>query len=154
MDALSKLAFLGSEILLEKNKTSDVGIVLSNSAASLETDRKHLENIVNSNYEYANPSVFVYTLPNICIGEISIRNSFHTESAFFVMEKFSPEMLYNYSESLLDSTDCAKVLCGWVDVDNDKYESLLYLVSEEGSILHNPNEIKKIYEHAARGTEG
>jgi len=150
MDGLSKLAFLSSEIILENQSSKNIGIVICNSASSLDTDRKHSETIINSNYRHANPSVFVYTLPNICIGEISIRNKLHTESAFFVMEHFNAVALFNYADSLLNSNTCEKILCGWVEVDNNKYESLLYLVSKEGIILHTPNEIKNIYEHAAR----
>ena len=154
MDSLSKLAFLASEIVLKKQRTKDIDLVFCNSAASIEIDRKHAKTIQESNYEYANPSVFVYTLPNICLGEISIRNSFNSENAFFIQKKFDPDKIHAYTESLMDETTSHKVLCGWVELDGNNYESLLYLVSKEGSILHTPYEIKRIYEHAAGRTKG
>ncbi len=153
MDSLSKLAFLSSELVLKDQKTTQIDLVFCNSAASLQIDRKHASTIKESNYEYANPSVFVYTLPNICLGEISIRNSFLTENVFFIQKAFDPSKIHPYTESLLSRAESDKVLCGWVEIDGDNYESLLYLVSKEGIILHTPNEIKQIYEHAARRTE-
>ena len=77
MDLLSKLGFLTAEILLmddpiaEKDKT---GIFIANSSSSLETDRKFHETMKNPSNYYPSPSLFVYTLPNILMGEISIRH--------------------------------------------------------------------------------
>ena len=85
MDSLSKLAFLGAEFLLkqEAELKKDIGIVFSNSASSLETDRIHQESIAKKENYYPSPAVFVYTLPNIGIGEISIRHQLKSENAFF-----------------------------------------------------------------------
>ena len=85
MDNLSKLGWLANEILLqnsfdkEKYNAEDVGIVLSNANSSLDNDIRYYE----TTKTMASPALFVYTLPNIVIGEISIRHHFKGENAFF-----------------------------------------------------------------------
>jgi hypothetical protein len=60
------------------------GIVLSNSNASLDADIKYYDSVAN----IPSPALFVYTLPNIVIGEISIKHSFKGENAFFIFDSF------------------------------------------------------------------
>lgn len=146
MDSLSKLAFLAADILLKQTvPTEDTAIILSNRASSLDTDRKHQASISDKENYYPSPSVFVYTLPNICIGEISIKHQLHSENAFFVFDQFNAEHLHLNADYLLRQNKAAQVLCGWVDFDDKNYEAFLYLVSENGNIAHSPTEIKKLY---------
>ena len=58
-------------------------LIKQNEHSCLETDIEHQEEV---NKQKASPAVFVYTLPNIVIGEISIRNKWFGESAFFLMK--------------------------------------------------------------------
>ena len=74
MDTLSKLAFLSAEIILKDVTQKNIAIILSNKASSLDTDRKHQDSISDKDNYYPSPAVFVYTLPIIGIGEISIRH--------------------------------------------------------------------------------
>src|SRR5690606_9811213 len=88
MDNLCKLAFLASEFLLEDSKIGsttqeNMGIVLSNKSSSLNTDRKHQATINDKDNYFPSPALFVYTLPNIMIGEISIRHQIKGENVFF-----------------------------------------------------------------------
>ena len=150
MDSLSKMAFLAADVLL-KNENLDVeldnniAIILSNKASSLDTDRKHQDSIKDTNNYYPSPSVFVYTLPNICIGEISIKYKLYSENSFFIFDSFNAEHLRTYSNSLLATKKAKEILCGWVEFDGDTYEAFLYLVSEEGSLEHNKQNIIKLY---------
>ncbi|HDZ14605.1 hypothetical protein LCGC14_1263760, partial [marine sediment metagenome] len=120
MDRLSKLTFLAAEVLLGHPDTSkedwNLAVVLSNRASSLDTDRKYHESISDADNFYPSPSVFVYTLPNICIGEISIRHKLRSENSFFIFNAFNPGFLKDYSENLLHTDKADEVLCGWVDV--------------------------------------
>lgn len=150
MDNLSKLAFLAADILLKQNKlTSDkaqnIAIILSNKASSLDTDRKHQASISDLNNFFPSPSVFVYTLPNICMGEISIKHQLHSENCFFIFDHFNADHLWLNAQSLLKRKKAEKVLCGWVDFDDKDYEAFLYLVEENGIIAHTPNNIKRLY---------
>ncbi|WP_179354168.1 3-oxoacyl-ACP synthase [Winogradskyella vidalii] len=150
MDNLSKLGFLASEFIFEAAKLdSDIikntGIVLSNRASSLDTDRKHQETINDKNNYYPSPAVFVYTLANIMIGEISIRHQIKGENVFFVAEQFNEILLEQYASSLIQNKKSDLVLCGWVDIDKDKYDAFMYLVAEEGPQKYSKEIIKKIY---------
>ena len=147
MDNLSKLAFLGADMLLSEQKIqSDTALVFSNRASSLDTDRKHQASISDTNNYYPSPSVFVYTLPNICLGEISIKHQLHSENSFFVFEHFNAEHLYIHTEYLMMHNKAETVLCGWVDFDDKNYEAFLYLVSENGNIAHTVGEILRLYQ--------
>lgn len=151
MDKLSKLAFLAADILLknenlDQEKDKDIAIVFSNKTSSLDTDRKHQESIQNKESYYPSPAVFVYTLPNICIGEISIKHKLYSENSFFIFENFNAAHLTTYTNSLLSSGKAEQVLCGWVEFDTeDNYEAFLYLVSPKGTLEHNKQNILKIY---------
>lgn len=145
MDNLSKLAFIASEVLLRDENEKDIALVLSNRAASLDTDRNHQNSISDSGNGYASPAVFVYTLPNICLGEISIRHRLYSENAFFVFENFTPDVLFDYSESLLTEKKAKKVLCGWVDFDDGIYDAFLYIVANKGTFVHSISQINRLY---------
>ena len=91
MDSLSKLAFLASEIILSKLVNEDknnLALIFANHSSCLSIDIKHKESIANPDEYFPSPAVFVYTLPNICLGEISIRHQLHTESSFFIFDSF------------------------------------------------------------------
>ncbi|WP_317198356.1 hypothetical protein [Aurantibacter crassamenti] len=142
MDSLSKLTFIASEVLLKDESEKDIALVLSNRASSLDTDRKHQNAIENG---FASPAVFVYTLPNICLGEISIRHQLFSENGFFVFDRFTPDILFDYSENLISEEKAKKVLCGWVDFDNGKYDAFLYIVANNGTFVHSISEITRLY---------
>lgn len=122
-----------------------MAIVLSNRASSLDTDRKYQESISDLDNFYPSPAVFVYTLPNICIGEISIRHRLRSENSFFIFEAFNPGFLKDYADSLLQHEKADEVLCGWVDVDEDAYEAFLYIVSRTGSYPHTEQQLTELY---------
>jgi hypothetical protein len=134
MDNLSKLGFLTAELLiknsdvLKKYGKEEIGVVIANSSSSLDTDLDYQELIKdNSNY-FPSPSVFVYTLPNILIGEICIKHQIKGENAFFVSEEFDPELIINYVTHLFEQGKIQACICGWVELLRDKYHSSLFLV--------------------------
>ena len=103
MENLCKLGIIGVELLVRKNKDlfsrkDRVGIILQNKSSSLDSDIKHQEGIENNTIS---PAVFVYTLPNIIIGEISIKHKWQSEGVFFVDKEVDYELLSQYSNILL-----------------------------------------------------
>jgi len=148
MDSLSKLSFLASEIIFQNTKidTKNIAIVFSNNASSLETDRKHQKSINKIDDYFPSPAIFVYTLPNIGIGEVSIRHQLKSENAFFVFNKYNADFHTVYENSLINSAKADAVLGGWTNVDNDtNYEAFVYLVSKKGTIEHNKKKLNKLY---------
>lgn len=151
MDNLSKLGWLAAEILLQDRliltdyQQEDIGIVLSNASASLDTDIKYFE----TTKQFASPALFVYTLPNIVMGEICIRHQFKGENAFFICEKFDAELLYNYVNILINSNILQVCICGWVEVFEEEYNAVLFLVEKKtqpNPILFNKENLNKIYQ--------
>lgn len=149
MDNLSKLAFLAADVLLKQESLSEeennIALIFSNKASSLDTDRKHQKSIENQDEYFPSPAVFVYTLPNICLGEISIKQKLYSENSFFIFDRFNAEHLYLYANNLLQNNKAEKVLCGWVDFDENSYEAFLYLVENKGEIVHDTEEINRLY---------
>jgi hypothetical protein len=134
MDNLSKLGFLTAELLiknsdvLRKYNKEEIGVVISNSSSSLDTDLDYQELIRDKSNYFPSPAVFVYTLPNILIGEICIKHQIKGENAFFVSEEFIPEQINQYVTQLFIQGKIKACICGWVELMREKYHSLLFLV--------------------------
>ena len=149
MDSLSKLAFLGAELLLktesDTSRENNTALVFANKSSSLDTDVKYQKSISDTENYYPSPAVFVYTLPNICLGEISIRHQLKSENAFFIFAEYKPEFMMQYSNLLLETQKADKVLCGWVEYYNEDYKAFLYLVDKQGELEHDKEQLKQLY---------
>ncbi len=149
MDLLSKLGWAAVEILLqnmplEGYAPEDTGVVLANTSSSLDTDERYYETVS----EIASPALFVYTLPNIVIGEISIRHRLKGENAFFIAEGFDIPFITGYVQQLLDTGAVQACICGWLEQYHDQYEAALYLVEKQERGMAKPlsaAEIQKLY---------
>jgi hypothetical protein len=149
MDNLSKLGWLASELLLtdfkkDKYQPEEIGLVLANSNSSLDNDIKYFDSLK----EFASPSLFVYTLPNIVIGEICIRNHFKGEHAFFIQDTFDTGFISRQVNYLLDKDILKACICGWVDVLEQDYKAVLFLVEKqksENSVLFSAENMDSIF---------
>jgi hypothetical protein len=146
MDILSKTGILTAEKLLKESDVlerygkEETGILLFNSSASLDSDIEYQKTIRDRSDYFPSPSVFVYTLPNILIGEICIRHKIKGENAFLVSEKFEPDLIVDQVSMLMEAGHVRACICGWVDVLGEDYESLLFLVEEAGSTRETDND--------------
>ena len=144
MDEQCKLGMLSTEFAIQQsdflktNALDKIAIVLSNAASSIETDRHHQSSIIHKENYFPSPAVFVYTLPNIVIGELAIKYKITGENAFFVSEKMDADLVVNYSELLL-KTNTDAVISGWVEVDGDSFEAFIFLTEKEKNINKNTN---------------
>jgi hypothetical protein len=133
MDNLSKLGWLASEVLLKdsfeagKYKPEDVGILFSNASSSLDADLKYFE----STRDIASPALFVYTLPNIVIGEICIRHKFKGESAFFIFDAFDADFMEKYVRNLINNNILQACICGWLELIGEEYKAVLFLIEKD-----------------------
>ncbi|MFM6925933.1 MAG: hypothetical protein ACKOU7_10570 [Ferruginibacter sp.] len=150
MDNLSKLGWLANEILLqgsfdkEKYRPEEVGIVLSNANSSLDTDIRYYE----TTKSMASPALFVYTLPNIVIGEMSIRHGFKGENAFFISDEFDPAFIEQYVNNLFNNNILQCCICGWVEILEDNYNATLFLAEKDkspNSVNFTKDNLNKIY---------
>ena len=127
MDNLSKLGFLAAESLLgqvdgfdsmDKTKT---GVFLSNAYSCLDTDERFYDSIT----KYPSPGLFVYTLPNILIGEICIRHQMTGEHAFFLAEQFDLNLICKYVSDLFHRGQLEGAIVGWVEYYNVNCQAFL-----------------------------
>lgn len=156
MDHLCKLGWLAAEVLLseaelaQKYQAEEVGLVLSNANSSLDADLKYFESVK----EIASPALFVYTLPNIVIGEISIKHKFKGENAFFIFEQFDADFIQKYVSDLFNNDILQACICGWVEWMGNHYKAVLFLVEKgslaAGNINFTTEQLNKIY-HSNNG---
>ncbi len=150
MDNLSKLGFLTAELIfksrniLDQYKREEFGVIIANSSSSLDTDIHYQESISDSDNYYPSPSVFVYTLPNILIGEICIKNGIKGENAFLISESFNAELICNYVDNLLQTNRIQACICGWVELLHEEYESCMMMIEKE-KVLSGRNELTVKY---------
>jgi hypothetical protein len=148
MDNLSKLSFLAADLLLKGQSadgSNNTALLFANTSSSLDTDVKYNDSITDKDNYFPSPAVFVYTLPNICMGEISIRYKLYTENSFFIFEAFNQDFFANYAAILLDTNRAGKVLCGWVEFFKNDYKAFMYLVSKEKGTDHTIENIQLLY---------
>jgi hypothetical protein len=157
MDILSKLGFLSVELLLRDTRLPDryqgheVGVILMNASSSLVSDRHHQESVMDRANYFPSPAVFVYTLPNILIGEISIRHRITGEGTFFILERFDASFLVNYVNALFNAGVIQCCITGWIETNGEDYESSVYFVEKTDSPFNgianfDAATIQKIYD--------
>lgn len=140
MDRLSKLGFLGAELLLSGKDLANrydpyaVGVILSNANASLDTDIRHQKQLETG---FPSPAIFVYTLPNIVIGEICIRHGIQGENTFFIQPEFDPESQVSYIDHLLKNQVISACIGGWVECVGEDYDCFLYFVESRPDSEHS-----------------
>ena len=133
MDSLSKLGYLTAELLLKNFSTdsidlNEVAMVVGNSNATKDTDMKYFKTI----HDQPSPAVFVYTLPNILLGEICIKYGFKGQNIFYISEKFDESELLENVNLLINNSTSEYVICGWVDYINEtNYYTVLFLIGKD-----------------------
>jgi len=136
MDNLCKVAFLASEIVLLGNEhikeldPTKIGVIIQNSHSSVDTDIKYYNTIKDKSNYFPSPAVFVYTLPNVMIGEICIRNKFQGENTCFIAKEFDPDFLTNHVTELLDSGKIDACITGWADYIEGEFSAIMFLVEK------------------------
>ena len=154
MDELSKLTFIGAELVLKFHQSTDkpdeMGIVFMNRSASLQSDDIHQQSILDPEQYFPSPSVFVYTLPNVAIGELCIRHHITGENYFFVKDTFDALLLTEYTTLLFAENRCKSCIAGWTEIHHTAYELFLYTVkqnSENAVILAEKSSIFAVQEN-------
>ena len=152
MDNLCKLGFLATDIML-KNSALDIkkapyqtGVILSNRSSSLDTDLRYYNQVRNG---IASPAVFVYSLPNIVIGEICIRHGIKGENTFFISDRYNIPSQVEYVNQLFRIGSFSSCICGWVELLEEKYDAFLYLAVRDQpaglSLKHDTTTIENLY---------
>lgn len=153
MDRLSKLGYACAEILLQslgnfkQYQPYEVSLIFANSSSSLDTDfrfQKTLESI-------ASPALFVYTLPNLVLAEICIKNGFKGENIFLVSDVPEASLFFEPVNQLFAQNSTKACLAGWVEILGESYTCTLFAVEmlenkSENQIQFNIANINKLFE--------
>ena len=131
MDMLAKLSYVASELVLKEcPAVHPDAIILFNSTSSILQDLKHIGTIGNPEEFFPSPSIFLYTLPNLAVGEIAIRDNIKGETSLYILDRKNPGLMDSIVEASVPRG--ATVLTGWVDCSaEDSYEADLKLVTIE-----------------------
>jgi len=114
MDLLSRLGFLAVEWLnpeIDKGRPFDTGIICSTHHGCLEVDKA----FNHSRETFASPALFVYTLPNIALGEICIRNNIKGPQICLVEERSNAGLLCENALNLLSRNRARHCIIGHID---------------------------------------
>lgn len=132
MDALSRLAFLATELLLSRGdvpQDSGRATILFNRTSSVVADRCHLGSIAKPGEFYPSPSVFLGTLPNIATGEIAIRHGYTGETSLYITDFRDEALMKKVVGSSFSPGGFRSLICGFVDCDRgDSFEADLKIL--------------------------
>lgn len=151
MDNLCKTGFLAVEFLLQNRvwkaglQSEEVGVIVSNSHSSLDTDIRYEESLATT----PSPSLFVYTLPNVLIGELCIRHQVKGETACFVFDIFDASFQAGYVDTLFETGKIKACISGWADYYDGKAESFFYVVEsikQNNLLKHDSQTLNKIFQ--------
>lgn len=133
MDMLSKLVFIATELLTSQERErdlSDCAIILFNRTSSIVSDIRHLACINGREGFFPSPSVFLYTLPNIAVGEVAIRRGIKGESSLYIINQKDKTMIDSIIQATIMDRKASAVIYGWADCcSQDCFEADLKMIT-------------------------
>ena len=151
MDGLSKMGFLASELIFEdaENRfapSENIAVIGFNRSSSLHIDAQFQATIQCNDHYFPSPSLFVYTLPNIVIGEIAIRNNILGETSFYICKAFDAKQIVRTVRNAFCDKTTTAVLVAWIECFEAKREVFMALVeSGKGDVEFNEYQFKLLY---------
>lgn len=148
MDGLAKSGFIAVELLKTAVNlpldSDEIAVVFINKYSSLEADLTHQELIEKG---APSPAIFVYTLPNIVLGEIAIRNKWYGEQQFFIKNEWPEELMYKYILTIFELNKASQIIIGSVDYFDATIDAKLAVIKKEHfEQLDVRKEIKTIFD--------
>ena len=126
MDALARLGFIATELLLQKERETegelnqqDRAVIFFNQSSSEHADKVFLSSISDPENFFPSPSAFVYTLPNIVNGEIAIRNNYRGETAFYILPKKDDNIIRMITQATLLDGYHKSIITGWMEYKSE-----------------------------------
>jgi hypothetical protein len=135
MDNLCKLVFLAGEFLVKEAEidlknipVEKISLIFSNSGSTIDTDTNFIETIEN----IPSPAIFVYTLPNISIGELCIRHGWKGEDLFLIQNDLNPTEIIDQVQFFFLTNNTKLCLAGWTEyISSENYKACLWLISDK-----------------------
>ncbi len=123
MDDFCKLGYVASAWAFDglEYGEEECGLILSGNYGCLDTDIRHQEIIDAEGDSSASPAVFVYTLPNVVAGEISIRHHIKGENTWFWSDDSTMSDLRKYAGLAVKSQNLKYCAIGHFDFLKGEY---------------------------------
>jgi len=134
MDLPSKVAYLCAELIVQKAQDAaitwhedKVAMLCSTATGSLDVDEKYLATCET----IPSPALFVYTLPNIMLGEVCIRHKFKGEQLCTIAAKIQTEFSYHYIQDLFANRQQDFCLVAEVAAYQQHIDAKMALIAKE-----------------------
>ncbi len=137
MDDLCKLGLVAAELCLNGRELTNeygkdkIGLVVQNGSSTIDTDKEYQRTIDDRENYFPSPAVFVYTLPNIMLGEICIKNKIFGENALMIEDSFRADSLHRHTSLLFGNGRIHASLTGWIELNAEHYDAFLCLVESD-----------------------
>lgn len=150
MDTLCKWAWLGAEVLLKKpdgtylyegSDKRNIAVVIATKNGCLEVDHRYLE----TTQRIPSPALFVYTLPNIMLGEICIRHGFTGEQLCEVRNALDAAEMLFWVQDLIENRGASHCLFGWADAVGDSHHISFFWTDAEGLQKLDPQQLQALH---------
>src|SRR5690606_3300338 len=145
-----KWAWLGADALFSGNDSylyngidkSKVAVVLMTHHGCIDVDKRYLATMS----DIPSPALFVYTLPNIMLGETCIRHGFKGEQLCLVSDGFDAQELHFWVNDLLNNRGMEACICGFADAyDNNKDICFFWITKQEGLMPFTIENLNQLY---------
>lgn len=133
MDLMSKLVILATELLVREQESDgeSCSLILFNGSSSIISDRIHNDSIKDVDNFYPSPSRFLFTLPNISLGEAAINYNYTGETSLYILDRRDEELMQQIVESIMQCSDIKRLITGWVDCcDEECFEADLKIITK------------------------
>ena len=132
MDMLSRLGFIAVELLLREageTMAKDCDMFFFNRSSSVISDRKHQQTISRTEAFFPSPATFVYTLPNIMLGEVAIRHGITGSTSLCILQDKNVGMMSDVINAhMMSSSRANGMIAGWIDCpDENEFEAEISL---------------------------
>ncbi len=138
-DRLARLVLLCAEALLAGLPDDDdlherTGTVLTGRHGSMDSDLRHYEALRQGQ---VSPAVFVYTLPNIALGELTIRHRLFGPGLCLLDEGPDTGRLRDLCAWMLDGEGMHRAICGRADIFAGEVSATFMLTGDGGRPWNN-----------------
>lgn len=129
MDLLSRLAFVAVELLGREDGGKGLygcDVMFFNKTSSVMSDIKHQGTIHPGEGFFPSPATFVYTLPNIMVGEVAIHHNLTGSTFLCILPERDADTMHRVISAHASSN--RGIVAGWVDcTDENTFEAEISL---------------------------
>ena len=129
MDALARLGFIATELLIRKERGAkgeeqgargERAVIFFGQSSSINADKEFLASIADPENFFPSPASFVYTLPNIVNGEVAIRNGYHGETSFYILPRKDDDIMRMVTQATMLDNYHKSIITGWLDYKSEE----------------------------------